>query len=122
LERISTKAVGRKAIIFFLMGMMLFFDSVIFIEDTNSPVLNSPDDIICESIGHNISWIAEDNQADIYVIYRNGTEIVSGTWCSGVPITISLNGLLAGLYYYIVIVYDASGNFASDMVIVTILL
>jgi len=94
---------------------------IVTVQDTANPVLSSPADIIYEegTTGHNIAWNSADADPGIYVIYKNNLEIESDTWTSGVPITISVNGLSIGSYNYTIIVYDEFDNSAQDTVIVT---
>lgn len=87
-----------------------------------APVVDSPADITYEegTTGHVISWTATDNNPGIYMIYRNSVEVDSGSWTSGVPITINIDGLTVGSYDYTINVTDASNNTATDTVIVTV--
>ncbi|UZE93248.1 MAG: right-handed parallel beta-helix repeat-containing protein [Candidatus Nealsonbacteria bacterium] len=92
------------------------------VEDTVSPVLTSPDDVTYEegATGYNISWIATDLNPGTYKIYKNGSEIESGTWESGMAVTINVDGLAVGSYNYTIVVTDAFGNMVSDIVWVTV--
>ena len=58
---------------------------------------------------------------DFYVIYRNGTQIATGSWSSGINITIDVDGLKAGIYNFTIMFVDSFGNSASDDVLVTVL-
>lgn len=93
-------------------------DSVIVtIEDTTSPTINHPADILISSGQTNVSieWIPDDLKPDDYEIYLNGSLVSSGIWNS-TGIVFNLDGLLPGLYEYQLIVYDSSGNSVSDIV------
>ncbi|MCP6718072.1 MAG: hypothetical protein KJI70_00790, partial [Patescibacteria group bacterium] len=90
--------------------------------DMTVPELNNPSDITYseESTGHRITWTVIEYNPDRYVVYKDGTEIVSGTWISGSSIVINVDGLLVGSYEYVVVVYDTSNNSDEDTVIVTV--
>ncbi|XOB46885.1 MAG: NosD domain-containing protein [Candidatus Nealsonbacteria bacterium] len=92
--------------------------------DTPSPpALHAyPNDVTYEegTTGHNISWTATDLNPGTYKIYRDGLEIDSGTWESGIAITINVDGLAIGSYNYTIVATDAFGNVASDTVWVTV--
>jgi len=95
---------------------------IVTVQDTTNPILNSPTDIAYEegTTGYNITWTSTDNNPGTYIIYKDSVEIASGTWTSGVPITISIDGLSPGGYNYTIIVYDEFNNLAQDTVIVTV--
>ena len=86
------------------------------------PSLNQPADISYTEgdTGNSISWIATDNNPTIYIITENTVEVQSGSWSSGTPININVDGLSQGSYTYIIIVSDQAGQTATDTVIVTV--
>jgi len=86
------------------------------------PSLNSPADINFNEgdINIYISWTATDDNPTIYTITRDGTQIDSGSWTSGNPITVNLDGLSPGDYTYTCIVTDGEGKIDSDSVIVIV--
>ena len=88
----------------------------------NIPTLSSPTDINYQqgSTGHSISWIANDDNPNNYVITKDGLNVKSGTWTSGNPITINVDGLSPSSYTYAITVYDAGNNSVSDSVNVVI--
>jgi len=90
--------------------------------DITPPVVDSPADITYEegTTGHIISWNATDNDPGNYIISREGVEIDSGSWTSGVAITINVDGLTAGSFIYTIEVTDAFNNTATDTVLVTV--
>ncbi|MHA2141870.1 MAG: hypothetical protein ACXADC_11360 [Candidatus Thorarchaeota archaeon] len=71
--------------------------------------------------GHNITWTPSDLHPVSYVVYKNETPILSGTWNStGETIVVFLDGLVIGLHNFTLVVTDIGGNNASDEVWVTI--
>jgi len=95
---------------------------IVFIEDITAPIVDNPANITYEehTTGHNISWTATDNNPGFYVIYMNEIETDSGSWTSGVPITINVDGLAIGSYNYTIVVSDVYDNSATDTVIVIV--
>ncbi len=88
-----------------------------------SPVIEGPPDVtfyFAES-GHTLTWNITEEHPDVYVVTRNGTETANGTINPDYPVvTVSLSGLRAGVYEYVLTVNDTSGNTASDSVTVTV--
>ena len=91
-------------------------------EDTTDPVINSPDNITyAEGLsGIDITWIATDLYEDNFTISRNGTQVHSDNWDTGVAINFNVDGLAAGVYIFEIEVFDLSGNSATDSVTVTV--
>ncbi len=86
------------------------------------PSINSPEDISyneCET-GYSITWIATDGNPAYYIITKDDVEVDSGTWRYGEEITINIDGLIAGIYEYTIIVFDQLYNSANDIVIVNV--
>ncbi|XOA42827.1 MAG: NosD domain-containing protein [Candidatus Nealsonbacteria bacterium] len=103
-------------------GDVSVYSIEISVQDVTNPILDSPDDVTYEegTTTNSISWTATDNNPDTYIIYRDGLEIDSGTWTSGVAITINVDGLAVGSYNYTIVVTDAFDNAAFDTVWVTV--
>jgi hypothetical protein len=97
----------------------------VVVRDTTPPTITNPDDLtyrIDDAAAHTIEWIASDLSPIGYTILRNGTEITSsGITSLSWLVSISVGGLLAGIYNYTLVAVDASGNTAYDTVLVTIL-
>ncbi len=91
-------------------------------EDLTPPTITSPNDInyIEGDTGNSISWTANDMNPATYTITIDGTQVQSGSWNSGVPININVDGLNLGSYTYIIVVSDQSGLTTTDSVIVTV--
>ncbi|MFW9807617.1 MAG: hypothetical protein ACFFFK_12890, partial [Candidatus Thorarchaeota archaeon] len=69
----------------------------------------------------NCTWFASDSDPDTYTVYRNGTEIASGQWTSGIPIIVPLSSLQTGVYNITIVLEDDYGNTAVDTVIAYVL-
>ncbi|NVM01527.1 MAG: hypothetical protein HWN67_04295 [Candidatus Helarchaeota archaeon] len=95
---------------------------IVTVSDSTPPTISAPADIPYElgDTGYSISWTANDLAPNLYVITNNTVEVASGAWTSGVPITISVDGLPIGTYTFVCTVNDTTGNSASDTVIVTV--
>ncbi len=94
---------------------------IVTVTDTVSPSIDSPSDVEYseDTTGHSIVWSPSDAHPASYEVYRNGTIVESGAW-TGDNITVNIDGLGVGAYNYTLVVYDESGNHASDTVIVTV--
>jgi len=90
---------------------------------SDPPTINSPANINYEEgdTGNSITWTATDDNPTIYTITRDGTQIDSGSWSSGSPIIVSVDGLSSGTYTYTCIVSDGNGQTDSDSVIVIVI-
>ncbi len=88
----------------------------------NPPSINSPSNVNYEvgQTGNSITWTAIDDNPTTYRITRGSTQMASGSWTSGSPITISVDGLSAGTYTYTCNVNDGDGLSDSDSVTVTV--
>ncbi|MHA1910936.1 MAG: LVIVD repeat-containing protein, partial [Candidatus Kariarchaeaceae archaeon] len=111
------------AVIFYDDEFNSVTDEVIFtVETAVNPLIDSPADIFYEegSTSNIITWNATDLHPDVYILYMDGVELASDAWSSGVALVVDIDGHAAGSYNYTIIVYDESGNFASDTVIVEV--
>ncbi|MBY9007142.1 MAG: cellulase family glycosylhydrolase [Candidatus Lokiarchaeota archaeon] len=68
--------------------------------------------------GHSISWIAIDDNPTSYTVTRDGTQVASDSWSSGVEITLSVDGLSEGTYRYTCTVNDEDGMSMSYLITV----
>ncbi|MHA2383790.1 MAG: NosD domain-containing protein [Candidatus Thorarchaeota archaeon] len=91
------------------------------VQDTISPTVDSPADIEFEegATGYSITWVIDDLDPGTYTIYRNEVPIINEVWDTS-QISISLNGLSAGIYNFTLVLFDGSDNTAVDIVIVTV--
>ena len=88
----------------------------------NPPSINQPSDISYTEgdTGNSIQWTATDSDPTTYTISRNGAQVASGSWSSGNPISINVDGLSQGTYTYAIIVSDQAGQTATDTILVTV--
>ncbi|MHA2351588.1 MAG: hypothetical protein ACXABX_00535 [Candidatus Thorarchaeota archaeon] len=105
-------------------------------ETTDPMILNQPSNIeyFEGQVGYNITWYASDDYPSTYEILVKHDPLppappipcttsllTSGLWNdSSETITLNVDGLSEGLHTYTLVVYDVSGNNASDTVIVTV--
>ena len=87
-----------------------------------APFLDHPADIeyVYGSQGHVIIWSPSDLDPESYELFRNNTLLVSDSW-TGLPISVNLDVLDAGIYNYTLIVYDTVGNWVADTVMVVVI-
>ncbi|MCH8905911.1 MAG: hypothetical protein IH840_02390 [Candidatus Heimdallarchaeota archaeon] len=71
-------------------------------------------------LNNEISWTAIDNYADYYIIYQNELSWKNGTWFSGTPIIIDIDGLLKGTYNFTIILFDESLNYITNTVFIQV--
>ena len=95
---------------------------ILHVIDNTNPILNSPSDFSYTegTSNHYVSWVATDTHPSTYIIKRNGTQIGSGSWSSGVQISQNIDGLVKNTYNFTITVTDSSGNTASDSIFVTV--
>jgi len=86
------------------------------------PTINQPSDISYTegNSGNSITWIPTDNDPSTYTITRNGAQVQSGSWSSGNPININVDGLSQGNYTYTCSVSDQVGQTTTDTVIISV--
>jgi len=92
--------------------------------DGTPPTVDSPIDITYDegSPGGTITWSPTDLHPVSYTIYLEGSPVKSGLWnSSGEFISISVDGLLVGVYNYTISVLDVGGNIDTDNVFVYVL-
>ena len=94
----------------------------VYPRETTPPTIDHPADMDFEegTTGNTIEWNPSDAHPSHHVVYRNGTEVVSDSWDGG-SVTIEVDGLSVGVYNYTIVVYDTSGNSASDTVLAIVL-
>jgi len=94
----------------------------ITVEDTTSPTISSPSDFSYEvgNTGNNITWVGTDTNPDTYLVYRNGTQVDSGSWSDGVDIVIDIDGLSVAVYNFTIWLNDTSNNSVTDLVWITV--
>lgn len=56
-----------------------------------------------------LSWTATDKYPGNYTIFVNGSNVASGDWTSGSPITYDFSETIAGVYNVTILIYDKPG-------------
>jgi parallel beta-helix repeat protein len=90
--------------------------------DTSPPTISSPPDIVMnEGLNNSLIWEVYDSAPSKYklLFLPQGTTIELGSW-SGENIEFDLSELTEGTYNVRCIVYDNTGNYAYDDVVITI--
>ncbi|MBD3408218.1 MAG: hypothetical protein GF411_19000 [Candidatus Lokiarchaeota archaeon] len=118
---LSSKLGGSSSLDFLYGGNWVSDTVIISVHDTTIHTINQPPDNSYEysTTGNELTWIPVDLNPASYTILRNNTSVESQSW-NGSIITVSFDGLSAGVYNFTIIVYDAFYNSAVDTVIVTV--
>jgi hypothetical protein len=104
-------------------------DSVnVTVTSNDSPAYNElPSDISYTEgeTGNTIEWNFTDEGTSNpnYTVYVNTTPYtgyINNSWSSGIPITVNVDGLAAGIYNFTIVASDGLGETISDEVIVTV--
>jgi hypothetical protein len=94
-------------------------------QSNENPTITTPNDITynLDVIGNVISWTITDAHiaTTSYIITKNGTQIQSDTWTSGVAVTINIDRLSAGTYIFQITAYDGIGGNVTDTVTVIVI-
>jgi hypothetical protein len=91
----------------------------VYVQDTTSPTIDTPVDIYYneDDTGYSITWSPSDLLPSSYVIYMEGSVLISGAWNSSAEsITVSVDGLAFGAYNYTIVVTDTTGHSTLDQV------
>ncbi|MBN2151350.1 MAG: hypothetical protein JW839_07895, partial [Candidatus Lokiarchaeota archaeon] len=88
------------------------------------PAITSPDDVTYEegTTGNAITWRVTDAStgATAYSVYRNGTQVNTGSWVPGNIVVIPIDGLLKGEYNFTIVAMDGFGGSIQDEVVVVV--
>ncbi|MBN1216493.1 MAG: hypothetical protein JXA99_13765 [Candidatus Lokiarchaeota archaeon] len=86
------------------------------------PVLSDAPNIKFElgETGNTITWTATDSFPNTYTVKIGNSNVDSGEWTSGGPITYNVDHLLVGTYTIVIEVRDKAGNIVSDTVTVEV--
>ncbi len=89
------------------------------------PTITHPNDITYTggASGNYINWMITDaaTTTRAYTVYRNGTFLTSGSWNSGVTVSVNVNNLPVGSYNYTINASDGLGLSVQDEVTVTVM-
>jgi len=104
-----------------ILGNGIDYHPLMYPPEPNKPTIDSPEDMEYRegTTGHSITWTPNDASPSHYVVYRNGTQVVSDSW-NGTSITVEVDNLTMGVYNYTIVVYDAMGNYTSDTVYINV--
>ncbi len=93
------------------------------VTDRTPPSLTPLNDVSFEfgTKGHSLTWICSDLFPSSFSITQNGTVVDSGLW-NGSNLAVNLDELSVGVYNFTIVLYDSTGNSASDFVTVTVTL
>ncbi|MHA2207101.1 MAG: hypothetical protein ACXADL_14710 [Candidatus Thorarchaeota archaeon] len=112
-------------LVFFCILFLSLTISGITNQNQATPSISEPDDIsyIEGATGNYIEWYVSFNSPLHYSVHRNNTVLNLGSGDLGGSsgnITISVDGLSAGTWNYLLMVDDYGENVAVDLVIVTV--
>jgi len=91
--------------------------------DFTAPILSHPEDIhfVEGETNYEITWLCSDENPLNYSVWKDDAIIGDHDWyTSPINITVTLDGLSAGVYTYTAELFDSSGNRATDEVQVTV--
>lgn len=96
---------------------------IVTVSGTTVLIVGSPPDIqVSEGDTDSIIWHPTGSHPGSYEILKNNSLIKSGSWnSSSETITVSLEGLLPGVWNYTLVLTDMAGNVVVDTVFVTVL-
>jgi parallel beta-helix repeat protein len=92
-------------------------------EDLDNPIVDSPDDITYTlgDTGNVIIWESQDDHPASFQVAYGGSVFTEGDW-AGSRVTVNVDGLNNGTHTFTLMVFDGTGNSATDAVRVTVLL
>jgi len=105
-----------------LYDNMEYDEVLVVVEDTTIPEIVGPNDKSYEegSLGNTLSWSVLDLKPDEYILYINSTSNKTGEWSNFELLVLNIDGLSPGIYNCTLVVFDTSGNYASDEVFMTV--
>ena len=99
--------------------------AVVTVLSNAQPSITHPADITYAAgqVGNVISWTITDMTTGTrsYAILRNGSPVGSGTWTTGIAISLHIDGLSPGTYNFTITATDGLGGSVQDTVLVTVL-
>ena len=97
---------------------------LVSVVDDTLPIVNNPPDMHYDDseTGNAISWDVYDTHLLNYEVYRNDVRYISEDFPeNATSLVIEVDGLNVGSHNFTLVIYDASGNIASDCVWVSVL-
>ncbi len=96
--------------------------TLIWVVDDTSPQLSHPSDmiVVANSTGRTVAWTPSDTNPAEYLVLLNGSVIASGSWASGIAVSVEIDSTSLGVKNYTILIWDDAGNQNSDQVIVRI--
>ena len=94
---------------------------IVSVVDTTAPMISSPADILYQygTNGNQVEWNATELDPAFYELVGNGTLIGITPW-NGSKLIFNIDGYNYGIYNLTLILWDNSGNWANDTIIVTV--
>lgn len=106
----------------YLYTIEVFDDSGFLVSDEILITVYNNPSISSLVLDTTISWNISDAHVGTceYVIYRDGIEIKTDTWESGILVEINYAELPTGNYEFLIYATDGLGGFAADIVFITV--
>ncbi|MBD3159197.1 MAG: hypothetical protein GF309_10450 [Candidatus Lokiarchaeota archaeon] len=91
--------------------------------DTTKPTIDGPSDMefVKGETGNVVNWSISDLRPAAWELFINGTSNQTGTWSDGDELSFNVDNFEVGSHHLVLTVHDESGNYAIDVVIVTVL-
>ncbi|RMG28551.1 MAG: hypothetical protein D6732_18575 [Methanobacteriota archaeon] len=102
-------------------GNQLTIQSDLLIIDTTPPTfVNEPNPYryFLGDTGNTLTWVIDEKFPGIFVVKKNGTDYLDGTWNN--TLTIDIDGLPLGVHLFELTVFDTSGNSAVSSVMIVV--
>lgn len=97
-------------------------ETYVWIVDDTAPEVSQPSDmtVVVNVTGRLVTWIPTEVNPSEYAILLNGTQVASGSYVSGVDISVEVDSSDWGILNYTIVIWDDAGNQNSDQVIVRV--
>jgi hypothetical protein len=89
-------------------------------EDTTAPTIDPTTNVVVNAnTPFVLEWTCSDLSPDTYTIFQDNSILISDDWTDN-EIEYSVSGLTEGEYNFTIIVFDVSGNNATNSILVTV--